>query len=465
MNIKDLDLQKELEADSAKSAASGASAPSSLKNLNLQQELENFNPKANPPLKSTFGTKAMSHVMSAVRDVQDLRRSVERGLTGDFRDEIIAAKKTIENLPTKLDPEAKGIVDNLNAYIDSVEDKYRGYRDEERQQNRVVERRSPILNTTGQITGAVAPALLTGGGSLLPRLGGYAAQGAFRGLGESEAELTKGFTGSDFGGAIRDTAGGALAGLGFGAAGETAGAVLKPFLKALMPTYSNIYKMIGKTEQEVDDLERAAMSNNPKIAAAAEAEKARLMKLLEPLIEKGKGIAGEATAGAEKGIRAIGGMTRTAGAAAGTAIGAGLAGPTGAAAGSYIGDKAGRVAGQKARQYLQNKLDTNTLKGATVKDIDSEAMVRALNAVKDKTPAVFGKTTSMLQPTPVGSFASGAASGMLGGVAGVLDNMTPRWGDAESFEELSQVVDDPKAIADQEIEAQTNEAARNKERK
>lgn len=88
-------------------------------------------------------------------------------------------------------------------------DLYRQGRDESRNLYKLAEQENPSSYLGGQVAGAIAPALLTGGASI----GGLAAQGALQGLGSSEADLTKG----ELAGAARDTGiGGAIgAGAGF----------------------------------------------------------------------------------------------------------------------------------------------------------------------------------------------------------------------------------------------------------
>lgn len=129
-------------------------------------------------------------------------RGAAQGLSFGFADEgagaLEAAKDWLMN-----DPQ-------------SFMDNYRKHRDESRASYRDAEAANPATFMSGQVAGALAPALLTAGGSTAATIGNLAAQGAAQGLGASEADLTQG----DVGGAARDAAIGGAIGGAAGVAGK-----------------------------------------------------------------------------------------------------------------------------------------------------------------------------------------------------------------------------------------------------
>lgn len=129
-------------------------------------------------------------------------RGAAQGLSFGFADEAAglgeAALDWLKNDP-------QGFMDN-----------YKKHRDESRDLYKKAETANPGTYMTGQVAGAIAPALLTAGGSTAATAASLAAQGAAQGLGSSEADLTEG----DVGGALRDTAIGTGTGLVAAGAGK-----------------------------------------------------------------------------------------------------------------------------------------------------------------------------------------------------------------------------------------------------
>lgn len=165
-------------------------------------------------------------------------RGLEQGVTFGFGDELNAL----------LESAKESALDNPQS---PFWDRYRQHRDESRAAFHAAEEAYPVTSFAGNVAGALAPALLTGGGAVAAKAaaGGLkaaategallgAGYGALSGLGESQADLTKG----DIGGAAKDVAvGGAVGsalGAGMGAGihqfGDTlvgAGVRAKDFLK------------------------------------------------------------------------------------------------------------------------------------------------------------------------------------------------------------------------------------------
>ena len=131
-------------------------------------------------------------------------RGAAQGLSLGFADEATGALEAARDWFEK-DP--KGFMEN-----------YQKHRDESRAKYKAAEEANPGTYFTGQFGGAIAPALFTAGGSLPASVGSIAVQGAAQGLGNSEADLTKG----DISGAARDAAIGSAIG---GAAGIVGNAI------------------------------------------------------------------------------------------------------------------------------------------------------------------------------------------------------------------------------------------------
>lgn len=143
-----------------------------------------------------------NQLSSQVSPIESGVRGAVQGLSLGFADEatgaLEAAKDWLSNDPS-------GFMTN-----------YRKHRDESRANYRTAENANPGTYMTGQVGGAIAPALATVGGSLPATVGSLAAQGAAQGLGSSEADLTYG----DVSGAVRDTALGSAIGGATGIAGK-----------------------------------------------------------------------------------------------------------------------------------------------------------------------------------------------------------------------------------------------------
>lgn len=161
-------------------------------------------------------------VKEAKEPFQDFKRGVTQGATLNFGDELSGLKEGAKAAFT-----GGGGEDYVNQIINA----YRQGRDEERNLNKIADERSPWLYGGGQLAGGIALGAATGGtGAVAGGLGRQVAvnaarglaEGAAAGLGNSEADLTKG----ELGQAAVDTAMGATLGAGAGAVGTLAGAGL-----------------------------------------------------------------------------------------------------------------------------------------------------------------------------------------------------------------------------------------------
>lgn len=163
-----------------------------------------------------------------------LARGVGRGLTFDFGDEAGAAVGTVLQ---KVLPESMGGID----YGKDFGTLYRENRDALRRDNAAAEKAHGGLTVAGNVLGGIPLAIATGGGAaaggaktLLKSMAQGAKTGAkfgaVGGLGNSEADLTKG----DVLGAVKDTSAGAALGAGIGSALPLAGRALAAGGRALV---------------------------------------------------------------------------------------------------------------------------------------------------------------------------------------------------------------------------------------
>lgn len=129
-------------------------------------------------------------------------RGAAQGASFGFADEAAGALEAAKDWITR-DPK-------------SFADNYRKHRDESRANYKTAEEENPVSYGTGMFAGALAPAIVTAGGSAPATIGSLAAQGAAQGLGSSNADLTEG----DVSGAARDTALGSAIGGATGVAGK-----------------------------------------------------------------------------------------------------------------------------------------------------------------------------------------------------------------------------------------------------
>jgi hypothetical protein len=362
----------------------------------------------------------------------DFGRGIWKGVSFDNDDEIAGALRALQSVsgaPIKKDITAK--------------QQYQQGRDESRQSYREAEQRSPVAVGSGEFAGAMGPAVMTGGASLGPRLAGYAAQGAVRGLGSSESDT--------IGGDLLNAAGGATTGLVAGSVGEGLGAIARPFMKAYMPSFGPASKFSKMTQPEFDAIRKAALDKDPAVSGPAKLQIEELKKYIQTLQPMRNKIQAEAEEGATKAGRTIGGMTEAAGTSLGGGIGGVMAGPTGVAAGGYLGNKIGSNLGEAIKNSLAEQAKNKTLPGSRMKDIDSEALARVFNAIKNQTQSGGGRT-GMAATTPIFEELSGLAGGGIKGVGDSISGLSQHW-------------DNPKANAEQELDAQNNPAAREEERR
>lgn len=165
----------------------------------------------------SFDWGKFEEVKPEVSKLESLVRGGAQGLSFGFADEITGGAEALWEA-AKGDPKTFGEL-------------YKQALGESRAKYKEAEEANPATYTTGQVGGAIVPALLTGGASTAATLGGRVAagalgglaQGAAQGLGSSEADLTQG----DVSGALRDTAIGAGTGAVIGGALPAIGAGLK----------------------------------------------------------------------------------------------------------------------------------------------------------------------------------------------------------------------------------------------
>lgn len=162
-------------------------------------------------------------------------RGLEQGATFGYGDEINGGLETLLNQATGKSPDGLSFLDE-----------YAKHRDESRNKMEAAEAAHPYVSGAANLAGAIAPALLTGGGSLAEEgLAGVATQGAkygaLAGLGNSKADLTKG----EIGKAATDTAlGGALGGITAPVAGAVSD-ILQPSATALASKLGGISSKIA----------------------------------------------------------------------------------------------------------------------------------------------------------------------------------------------------------------------------
>lgn len=151
--------------------------------------------------------------------LESAARGAEQGATFGFGDEINGALSALAHPDDKL----------------SILENYRKNRDESRAAMEAASNAHPYVYGAGNLAGAIAPALLTGGGSALAEGGGAAAKsalemgakyGALSGLGSSDADVTQG----DLGQAAKDTLTGGITGAAIAPAVDAAGRAILPSL-------------------------------------------------------------------------------------------------------------------------------------------------------------------------------------------------------------------------------------------
>lgn len=111
---------------------------------------------------------------SSLNTISDFIRGAVSGATFGFGDEIAGGLEAGADLLTG------------NISLDKLKEAYQKHRDESRTLYKQAEERSPIASTVGNITGGIAPALLTMGGSSTVQGAGALARiaaGAKAGLG------------------------------------------------------------------------------------------------------------------------------------------------------------------------------------------------------------------------------------------------------------------------------------------
>lgn len=157
-------------------------------------------------------------------------RGGAQGVTMGFQDEITGG--------------LRGAVDKVLGSDETLLDLYTKHRDAERERNAQAKAANPWTYGATNVAGAVAPALLTGGGATAgARILGSAVQGGAMGLGNSEADLTKG----EVGDAAADT----LLGAGTGAAFSGGVEGIRAGVNALRGQAPNLaVKSLGGTNKQ-----------------------------------------------------------------------------------------------------------------------------------------------------------------------------------------------------------------------
>jgi len=174
------------------------------------------------PDQSTYEYTAPPGLMEA------LARGSAQGLTFGLADEIGAAGSTLLDTLT-----------GENSAL-SILDDYRKHRDESRENFAAAEAAHPTASMVGNIAGGFVPALLTAGGSAPATLGALAKSGikygALAGLGNTEADLTRGEVGK----AAKDVAiSGAIGGV-LAPVADEAVKIAGPGVKAVAQKVKNI---------------------------------------------------------------------------------------------------------------------------------------------------------------------------------------------------------------------------------
>jgi len=159
---------------------------------------------------------------SALETVSDYLQSIGKGASFGLTDELAGAVgAAIDPVVTSLIE--KDVPEDLKEKPKPITERYQEARDYAREQQKLSAERSPITSTIGEMQGALTSGLATGAASIP----GLAAEGALYGLGESEADLTKG----ELGEAAKDVLKGAAIGAGTGALTKGAGKAYEKFLK------------------------------------------------------------------------------------------------------------------------------------------------------------------------------------------------------------------------------------------
>ncbi len=188
-------------------------SPNDLSVDNLPSPDKLTKPVGLPPL-DTSSTPGM---------IESALRGVEQGATLGYGDELNSGLETLLN-------QATGNSKGLN-----ILDEYRKHRGESREKFAAAEKENPITSTLSNLAGGVLPALASGGGSLPEQgLAGVAkmgaAYGALGGLGNSEADLTKGEVNK----AASDAVTGGLMGAAVApVAGKIGDTLLKPLVRGV----------------------------------------------------------------------------------------------------------------------------------------------------------------------------------------------------------------------------------------
>lgn len=166
--------------------------------------LEAADPEAMPQ-KKIISDEEMSQLENSTKpsDFDSLGRGAVQGVSFGLRDEAAGALKNpmggLKELANKFGAE----------FSDEDIDAYKRERDESRSLDATAREANPVSYGAGQVAGAIAPTLLTGGAG---GIGSLAAQGAVQGFGTSNAE--------DLGGLAKDTAIGGTIGAAAGAASK-----------------------------------------------------------------------------------------------------------------------------------------------------------------------------------------------------------------------------------------------------
>lgn len=185
--------------------------------MELMQDLDFFNPETQgvgkvPAAQASAALSdglmpvgSRNHQVATTGKLESFGRGAVQSLTGGFADEIVGAAESL--------------------FTDKP---YTVARDESRQNFRIAEEANPITSVAGSLAGGVSSMLVPGlgpvgaAGTLPGSVVTGVKLGAIYGLGNSEADLTKG----DVGGAVRDVALGAGTGAAMGGLTHGAGKAL-----------------------------------------------------------------------------------------------------------------------------------------------------------------------------------------------------------------------------------------------
>jgi len=439
---------------SQEQGATPASAPaSSAKQVSGPVGMEDFLAGNTPsvieapvaPAKKA-GNKPSAFAMDVIKGAQtasDMVRGMQRGVSFGLNDEMAGLRSAAD-------------FNKFKAYITgqmSPKEEYEVGRDIERRRQLIAENRSPKANLAGQLAGSVATMPFTSGARAPAMLAHGArapamlAQGAVRGFGESEK--------TDVGGLASDAAGGAAWNYAGGKVGQQIGKGISALNRSIVPAanYTNspekariLQKALNtKSAAEEQELFKAGLANKE----AGEAARAAMEAKLRSGLNEGAAMGG-------------------------TYVGGVVGGPIGAMIGNQVGRVGSKIVGNipgvaravgKATEVGRNiaqrdpgsfMVDENKL-GSSILGRGSDALRGDYNLLDKLGRSVAGANPEAGQGIGTGIEFAGKS------VVDVGDVLKKLISD-HSPQPVNNGAPSSTEQAEQEIELQTNPAAREAER-